>query len=301
MTTLDQLAFQKYNERLGGPSIPLGKISFATLREMPRGLHYDYNRTGHAPVEIDWGSDTETFPHELIEEEERQLQLLKEQPAKQKEEPSEEEQKEEPIEEQPKPAPKKNKRKLGDIEYEITNEGTRVATFDTKEQAFEYLDDNSLDGAQIYKNVRTEIKRRKVAKKSASPRPPKAAAPRETLRSLGITDFGDFIPVLGSLDASGKRNCTWWIYSKFALCDTSTSAEIREAAKYIRKVPACTAIEWAKHHCIDAELRTWPLFIDDDTNREKINGMTARLRKMIKAVCTKPAAPSSDDVLHASV
>ena len=85
MTTLasDQLEFQKYNERLGGPStIPLGKISIATLqqdKEMPRGLHYDYNRTGHDPVEIDWGSDTETFPHDLIEEEERQLQLLKEQ------------------------------------------------------------------------------------------------------------------------------------------------------------------------------------------------------------------------------
>ena len=84
MTTLvsAQLEFQKYNERLGGPStIPLGEISIATLqkdKEMSRGLRYDNNKTGYEPVDIDWGSDTETFPDELIEEEERQLQILKE-------------------------------------------------------------------------------------------------------------------------------------------------------------------------------------------------------------------------------
>lgn len=295
----NQLIFQEYNQRLGGPESPIdmNQLKQAATDEKTKqaalGMVFDVESSTYVPSSVavsnvqDMVTDTPTPPLK------RKIVCV-----------------------ESNVGPSLESINMKRVIYEVYMNNSITDKFSPNTMRICYLGKESWDTAKEARDVadiirnkgmedvfvvkceRTLLKNRKRARKKPSPRTKKVK--KDKYKSLDEINppkewYGSFKPLHGSLKAKGKHS-TWWVSSMLQLDGSDFKEQIRSAATMIRRVPAETVVGWTKTAAnLDDEMNCWQLHVDDDSNKDKIRQMTYRIRQSIKSSGTMPVSPVSDD------
>lgn len=295
----NQLNFQEYNQRLGGPESPIDMNQLKksaeeeNTKQAAMGMVFDVETSTYVPSSVnvsdvqDMITDTPTPPLK------RKIECV------------------DNIVE-PTLASIDMKRVVYEVytNHTITDKfspgNMRICyvgkeSWDTAKEARDVADiirNKGMQDVYVVKCERKLLKNRKRAKKTPSPRTKRVK--KNTYKSLEEINppkewYGSFKPLNGSLKAKGKQS-TWWVSSMLQLDGSDFKEQIRSAAKMIRRVPADTVVGWTKSAAnLDDEMNCWKLHVDDDNDKNKIRQMTYRIRQSIKSADKMLASPVSDD------
>lgn len=294
----NQLNFQEYNQRLGGPESPIDmnqlqkSASEENTKQAAMGMVFDVETSTYVPSSVnvsdvqDMVTDTPTPPLK------RKIECIDD-------------------------GPSLESINMKRVIYEVYTNNLITDKFSPNTMRICYVGKESWDTAKEARDVadiirnkgmedvfvvkceRTLLKNRKRARKKPSPRTKKVK--KDKYKSLDEINppkewYGSFKPLHGSLQAKGKQS-TWWVSSMLQLDGSDFKEQIRSAAKMIRRVPAETVVGWTKSAAnLDDEMNCWKLHVDDDNDKNKIRQMTYRIRQSIKSAGTMLASPVSDDV-----
>jgi hypothetical protein len=289
----NQLNFQEYNQRLGGPSSP---IDMETLKQSA-----NEEKEKHAALGMVFDIETSSYVESTVQVK-----------------PVEDMSKDlSPMSKDLSPMSKEtNKRKASSLDsinmkrmvYEVytdspvtdafPNNYMRISyvgkdTWNTAKEARDVADKLRLNGTEnvyVVKSERTMLRNRKSPKKKPTKRVKRVK--REKLQSLEDINppkewYGSYQPLKGSLKAKGKQ-MTWWVSDMLKMDGSDFKDQQRAAALMIRRVPAEVVVGWTKTaHILDHEMNCWMLHIDDDNDKDKIRQMTYKIRQSVKIADTE--------------
>ncbi len=256
MSASEQLEFQKYNQSLGGKPSP---ISMEQLKSKAQEI-YD-REVARQEGENDYGG----FASISADEEEESSSTPGDEPETT------------PIESVAAPDKKRKRASKSKTLYNVYDNGSRVFQTEKQKEAWAFVAGSD----KTVEEVKTTI-----LEGPPKPRKKRIVVPPKTLKLLGFINhrdvrFGNFQCLMGGLDATGKRP-TWWIDNSVALDGSDTNEVIRNCASMIRRIPASTITEWVeKKYSLPNEMNTWPLFVQTDSDRQKIGAVAAKIRKCI--------------------